>query len=171
MNFSDVEKYWGHERIDSQKTGPQFQRALAKHDLSLLAEFAVGAWLASCNYRLEKAELCGDRVMSPRRQNRAKTCDFEITLHAEPSSLPVFVEVKHTVSRDTHVDLKAFFQSAYLKGARWLVVVIYSEDLRLPATLSASELSKEKWSQYVSDKQVLKYRRNGLVKVTLLNLS
>ena len=165
MDFSEVNHTWEILHPNAHKTGPQLQRALGKHDQSLIAEFAAGAWLVSQGYALEKSELVGDRVQSPRRRDRSKTCDFELIKAGEKS--PIYVEVKHMLGEGT---LKSFLQSAHLKGARWLVVVVFEKD-NTPREIRAEDLPKESWSEHAVPKQILKYRRNGLVKVMMLHLS
>ena len=173
MDFSEIKHFWEVQYSGARKTGPQFQRAIAKRDLSLLAEFAAGAWLAFQGLELQLSELAGERVMSPRRRDRSKTCDFAAVAANGEKASPTFVEVKNLVCADSseRPQIKQFLQSAHLKGARWLIVLLSAPDLAQPAQLQAEELPKEAWQDHATPKQILKYRRNGLVKVTWLTLS
>ncbi|MGB0369701.1 MAG: hypothetical protein ACPGN3_00020 [Opitutales bacterium] len=170
MKIETAHQAWAEFIASHPEHALRVRSAGAGDDLSLFAEYLAGAYLLSDGHSLLKAEFFRDRVLSPRRRDRAKTCDFETA--AAPGQASLFVEVKHT-SEDlsTGSDFSSFLKSAYLKGARCLVVVSFPENARGLSQIAIEEIEGAGWSAWLSSKQILKFRRNGLVRLVVLTIS
>ena len=170
MEFMQTWYTWENAFPERPWLKQRLERALEKGDLSLVAEFIAGAWLVEQGYILKRAELAKDRVLSPRRCEPAKTCDFEIT--QGESSARRFVEVKHTDPlRADELSLKSFAQSAHLKGANWLIVVCSENSSSRFELVKSRVVEKSEWSGFLPEKQLLKYCRNGFTKIEFLHVS
>lgn len=139
---------------------------------SLYVEGLVCAWLYSMGYQVDAAEMWGDRILSSRRRDRNKTCDFRVL----KSGKIIDVEVKHGWMLDggsatDFEGIDSFLKSALAKGARWLCVGILERPVSQLTSLSAVEVAPEDWTRWVPPKRALAMRRNGLTRLTILQIS
>ena len=171
MDLATAHRLWDAWTAAYPQRAHKVKKANNPADPSLYAEYLAGAFLLGEQAEIDGCEFFGDRVLSPRRRDRSKTCDFVLSF-PEAESSPVFVEVKHRALADGEaLDYASFLKSAHLKGARWLVLVIYRTEPHLARELVVEEIEASAWSEYVSAKQVLKFRRNGLVRLLSLTIS
>lgn len=170
MDIQDAHLLWDRFAEEHSRLRHRIRAARDAADLSMFAEYLAGAYLLSEGHRILKAEYWGDRIMSSRRRDKAKTCDFEALANGTQATL--FVEVKHVVASSVDCpDYSSFIRSAHLKGARCLVVVRFTHDVESASRILVEDIEASRWEAWISRKNILKYRRNGLVSFVVLTLS
>ena len=168
ISLVSAHSLWDTYTLEVPKSNHCILKAGNPRDLSLFAEYLAGAYFLSLGLALRKVEFFGDRIRSPRRRDRAKTCDFEVIERASDTN--IFIEVKHVVGT-SNTTLASFLRNAHLKGARWLTVVRFEGIVDDASQIRVREKGPADWSVWISAKQVLKFRRNGLVRMLELVVS
>ncbi|NRA27853.1 MAG: hypothetical protein HRU10_11480 [Opitutales bacterium] len=157
--------FWAFWSQQAKRAGYPKQRLQHLPSQSDLSELLSGFWLNEQGYSIEAAEILGNRILSPRRQGTAKTCDFRCRRYESMSHI-LHVEVKCS-ERSAHDSLGEFAHQGVQKGARWLII-FQLPIVSLNGTLASEELITDTQQKILGQRPYLNMRRAGLTRITQL---